>query len=238
MKQIFKDKIINIDDNISDKKFLIKKLDWEKNMISSDDIEIIFLSDLLEERKNLEMLEKSKIKPATYSNVYSPKDEFEIFEELFNSAIKNTKKTHIVWVTLDEEIKLLEDYYTKLGFFSEDINAFKVDFSKVLVSVSVKIENLIWRGSDYKAMGNKIFFNPPIRESGQVKAMFKWVNRWVTAWIYSPHLTSPEGEEYRKFLNKEIIEEHILAINLAKVLNYNLSDFWIKAGESDFIISY
>jgi hypothetical protein len=95
MKQIFKNKIINIDNNIEDNKFLIKKLDYEKN-ISKNDFEVVFLSDLLEKRKNLEMLEKSKIKPATWSNVYSPKDELEIFKELFDSALKNKKKIHIV----------------------------------------------------------------------------------------------------------------------------------------------
>jgi hypothetical protein len=57
---------------------------------------IIYLSDLLEERKNLEMLEKAKTKPASYSNVYSPKDELEIFEEIFNSAIEKKQKIHIV----------------------------------------------------------------------------------------------------------------------------------------------
>jgi predicted nicotinamide N-methyase len=95
MKQVFKDKIINIDNNIADNKFLIKKLDWEETA-SNNNFEVVFLSDLLEKRKNLEMLEKSKTKPATWSNVYSPKDEFEIFEELFENAIKNNKKIHIV----------------------------------------------------------------------------------------------------------------------------------------------
>jgi hypothetical protein len=48
-----------------------------------------------------------------------------------------------------------------------------VDFSIPLVTVSVKIENLIWKGSDYKAQKQNIFFIPPVRESGQNKAMFK-----------------------------------------------------------------
>jgi hypothetical protein len=96
MKQIFKDKIINIDSNIVDNRFLIKKLDYEKDIISNSDIEVIFLGDLLEKRKNLEMLEKSKSKPATWGNVYSPKDELEIFQECFKNAIKNNKKIHIV----------------------------------------------------------------------------------------------------------------------------------------------
>ncbi len=233
MKQIFKDKIINIDSNIEDQKFLIKKLNWEKN-ISNNDFEVIFLSDLLEKRKNLEMLEKSKTKPATWGNVYSPKDEIEIFKDLFEKAIKNNKKIHIVGITLWEEIEILEDYYRDLWFFSEEINAFKVDFSKVLVSISVKIENLMCRGSDYKRMWNKIFFNPPIRESWEVKNMFKWINRWVTAWIYINNFNQGKQD----FLEEQIIREHILPITMAKVLNYNLADFWFKGEESDFVIKY
>ena len=233
MKQIFKNKIVNIDENITDKKFLIKKLDWEKNILNND-FEIIFLSDLLEERKNLEMLEKSKTKPATWGNVYSPKNELEIFEYIFEDAIKNRKKIHIIWMTLWKEVEILEEYYKKLWFFSEEINAFKVDFSKVLVCASVKIENLMWRGSDYKKMWKKIFFNPPIRESWEVKNMFKWINRWVTAWIYIENF----DKEKQDFLNKEIVEEHILPITLAKVLNYNLVDFAFEGDESDFVIKY
>ena len=55
----------------------------------------------------------------------------------------------------------------------EDINCFDPDFSIPYVTVSVKIENLMWKGSDYKRMRSAIFFNPPVRESGQTKAMFK-----------------------------------------------------------------
>jgi len=113
MKQIFKDKIINIDSNIEDNNFLIKKLNYEKT-ISNNNFEVIFLSDLLKERKNLEMLEKAKEKPATWSNVYSSKDEFKIFKELFDDSLKNNKKIHIVWITLWEEIEILEEYYRKL----------------------------------------------------------------------------------------------------------------------------
>lgn len=233
MKQIFKNKIINIDSNIEDRKFLIKKLIpiiplwWE-------DFEVIFLDDLLEERKNLEMLEKSKEKPATWSNVYSPKDELDIFNRLFNNAIKNQKKIHIIWATLWSEIEILEKYYRELWFFSEEINAFKVDFSKVLVSISVKIENLMYRGSDYKRLWKSIFFNPPIRESKEVKNMFKWINRWVIAWIY----TKIFDFKRQDFLQEQIIAEHILPITMAKVLNYNLKDLWFKWEETFFVINY
>ena len=237
MKQVFKDKIINIDNNIEDNKFLIKKLNWEFSSQASpkgEEIFVVFLADLLEKRKNLEMLEKSKEKPATWSSVYWAKDELDIFKTIFDDAIKNSRKIHIVWITLWEEIKILEEYYKKLWFFSEEINAFKVDFFKVLVSASVKIENIMWRGSDYKKMWKKIFFNPPIREAKEVKNMFKWINRGVTAWIYIKDFDN----EKKDFLVDQIKTEHILPITMAKVLNYNLADFGFNGEESDFIVEY
>jgi len=54
------------------------------------------MSDLLEKRKNEEVLKDVKKKPAMYSNVYSPTDELEIFEDLFQNAIKNKKRIHII----------------------------------------------------------------------------------------------------------------------------------------------
>ncbi|USN57790.1 MAG: hypothetical protein H6767_05395 [Candidatus Peribacteria bacterium] len=181
MKQVFHDKIVNIaGSDVFDRKFLLRKIIHP--LIPSfnskgRDVETIHLSDLLEQRKNTDLLLKVKEKPAMYSNVYSPKDELEIFEEIFEDALKNQKRVHIVGITLKEEVMILEKYYEELGFFREDINVFQVDFSAPLVSVSVKIENLMWKGSDYKRMGEQIFFNPPIRESGQVKAMFSGINR-------------------------------------------------------------
>ena len=230
MKKVLKDKIINIEKtNKFDNKFSFTVLEYDKNQ---ENIEIIYLSDLLEKRKNLKMLEKAKTKPASYSNVYSPKDELEIFENLFKQALEKKQKIHIVWITLKEEVEILEKYYYDLWFFVEENNSFVVDFSKVLVSVSVKIENLMWRGSDYRRMWKKIFFNPPIRESGQVKAMFKWINRWVVAGIYFDNLT----EEIKDFFKKQIMDEKILSITLAKILNYNLIDLWIKWKEKEMIL--
>ena len=240
MKKVLKNKIINIENT---DKFDSKFLFWVLNFKNSwEDMKVINMSDLLEEKKNLEMLEKSKVKPASYSNVYSPKDELEIFKNIFNQAIEKKQKTHIIWITLKEEVEILEEYYMELWFFNEDINCFDVDFSKVLVSASVKIENLMWRGSDYKRMWEKIFFNPPIRESWEVKAMFKWINRGSIAGIAHPQpLPNKEGRfslEIIEFFQKQILEENILPINLSKVLNYNLSDFGIKGEEIEMVIEY
>ena len=230
MKQVLNNKIINKKntDNF-DNKFLFGILETKYQ-----EIDTIFLSELLEERKNLEMLEKAKIKPAIYSNVYSPEDELEIFKDIFNDAIKNGKKIHIIWITLKEEIELLEEYYEKLGFLREDINCFAPNFSVPLVTASVKIENLMRRWSDYKRMGKQIFFNPPVRESWEVKAMFKWINRWVIAGI---HITKHK-EEINDFLSTQVKEENILPITLWKVLKYNLESIWFTWENQNLIIDY
>jgi len=231
MKKILKDKIINIENTeVFDNKFLFDYLE-----INDDkDIEVIYISDLLESKKNNEILKKVNEKPAMYSNVYSPEDELEIFQTLFDDAIKNNKKIHIVWITLDDEIKILEKYYRDLWFMREDINCFDPDFSIPLVTASVKIENIIWKWSDYKAQRSNIFFNPPIRESWQVKAMFKWINRGVTAWIYITNYT----KEVEEFLWNCVREEKILSLTLSKVLNYNLLDVWFNWNKKELIINY
>ena len=191
------------------------------------------MKDLLKYKENTQLLENIWDKYAMFANVYSEKDELEIFKNLFEMALKENKKIHIVWVTLDEEIKILEEYYQTLGFMREDINCFKVDFSVPLVTVSVHIENLIWRGSDYKRMWKKIFFLPPIREAGQTKAMFKWINRWVIAHIYINNF----DEEKKNFFQTCIWEEHILPLTLWKVLYYNAKDIWFVWVEKEMIFS-
>ena len=93
MKKIYKDKIINIKDTDTfDNIFQFDYIDWDM----SENIEVIFMSEELEKRKNIEILEKVKQKPAMWGNVYSPEDELEIFEDIFEKALKSQKKTHIV----------------------------------------------------------------------------------------------------------------------------------------------
>lgn len=232
MKKIYKDKILNIENTrLFDNKFLFTYL---KPDFSSKDVEVFFISELLKEKENKELLENIWDKYAMFSNVYSEKDELEIFKKLFDYALSNNKKIHIVWITLDDEIKILEEYYEKLEFLRSDINCFKVDFKEVLVSVSVNIENLMWRGSDYKKMWKEIFFVPPIREAGQTKAMFKWINRGVTAWIFINEL----NQDKINFLQNCLLQEHILALTLWKVLFYNLEDIWFTWNKIDFEIGY
>jgi hypothetical protein len=46
---------------------------------------------------------------------------------------------------LKEELDILEKYYVESKYLREDVNCFIVDWTKTLVSVSVNIENLMWR---------------------------------------------------------------------------------------------
>ena len=121
MKKIWKDSIINLENtDLFDNRFLFEYL--HPNFEEQEKVEVIYMEEELKKKKNEAILEQVNSKPAMYSNVYSPKDELEIFERLFLDAIENNRKIHIVWVTLDEEIKILEEYYEGLWFLREDIN--------------------------------------------------------------------------------------------------------------------
>jgi hypothetical protein len=230
MKKVEKTRIVNIEGtDIFDNTLSFSYL--ETNYQNSQR-EVYFMWDLLKQRENTQLLNEMWDKYGMYANVYSEKDEIEIFKNLFEMALKENKKIHIVWVTLDEEIKMLEEYYETLGFMREDINCFKVDFSVPLVTVSVHIENLIWRGSDYKRMWKKIFFLPPIREAGLTKSMFKGINRWVIAGIHIKNL----NDEVKEFFQKCVIEEHILPLTLGKVLQYHMLDAWFEWTEKQIIL--
>lgn len=235
MKKIYQDKILNISwTDVYDQVFLFEVL-VPDYMWSP--VEVIYMRDELEKYKNEEILKKTWEKPAMYSEVYSPKDELTIFTELFETALREKKKIHIVWVTLKEEIEMLEGYYEELGFLREDINAFELDFSIPLITVSCNIENLIWKGSDYKAQRENIFFNPPVRESGQNKALFKGITRWVIAGIeISPD--SWKSGLAERFFTECITTEKILPLNLAKVLKYNIEEVGVRGDIREMRVEY
>jgi len=195
---------------------------------------IIFLADLLAQRKNTSLEPFLATKPSMYSNMYSENDEWEIFRSLANHALTTGEKIHIVWITLQKEIAFLEEYYTKLWYLREDIHCFRVPFIQPLITASVHIENLIWKGSDYKRMGEEIFFLPPIRSASETKAMFTGINRWVIAHIHIPHFS----KEILTFLENCIRNESILPLTLAKVLSYHVQDIGIAKQTQEINLSY
>lgn len=232
MKKILKNRIINVEKtDLFDNKFVFEYLETD---YISQNIEVFYIKDLLKNKVNQNLLDNLNWKYAMYSEVYSPKDELEIFEELFDYAINNNKKIHIVWITLKEELEILEKYYIKQWYLRDDVNCFIPDFKNTLVTVSVNIENLIWKWSDYKANREKIFFIPPVRESWQNKAMFKWINRWSISWIN----ISEYGEHCINFLQLCVKSEKFLPLILSKNLKYNLEDIWFSWIKKELVISY
>jgi len=119
---------------------------------TQEKVKVYFLGEMLKNKKNTELESHLQDKPSMYANMYSEDDEWEIFSSLCENALTTDTKIHIVGITLQKEIDFLEEYYGRLGFLRDDINAFRVDFRKVLISASVHVENLIWKGSDYKRM--------------------------------------------------------------------------------------
>jgi len=219
MKHVQKNQIINISQD-KPNTFLFE---YFKSPLTRG-LGLVDMGAELEKYKNTDLLAQTKLKPAMWGNIYSPEDEMSIFQTVFDQAISTNTPVHISWITLKQELEILEKYYHEQGYFAEDINCYTPDFSKCLVTVSVNIENLMWRWSDYKRMWEAIFFNPPIRESGQVKALFKWINRWVIAGINFWELS----QDKTNFLSQCILDEKILPITLAKILKYNLEDMWMK----------
>ena len=90
------------------------------------------MEELLSPKKNEDLLEKIPKYPAMWSEVYSPKDELYIFTQLFEFSLREKQKIHIVWVTLGQEIEILENYYRELGFFDEEIIPLKSIFRCLL----------------------------------------------------------------------------------------------------------
>ncbi len=242
MKKIYKDTILNIPNtNVFDRTFVF---DYFLEYSAPKDITLIYLRDILWDTKNEDILPRIQEKSAMWSEVYSPKDELRIFQQVFEEAIAKKQRIHVVWVTLQEEIQLLEEYYTQLGFLRKDINAFDIDFSVPLVTVSCYIENLMWKWSDYKRMGKKIFFCPPIRSSSHNKALFKGITRGVIAGIDMNQNTNGSDiledmpVDYNQFLWDCIRTEKILPLHMGKILKYNLEDMWCMWKIKQLQISY
>ena len=94
MKKVLNDRIVNIENtDLFDNKFLFEYITPDYN---NSNIEVFFMKDMLIKRQNTELLNQIGDKYAMFSNVYSEKDELEIFMELFDYAIANNKKIHIV----------------------------------------------------------------------------------------------------------------------------------------------
>jgi len=93
MKQVQKNKIINISVD-KPNSFLFEYL--QTPLLSKEGLGVVNISEELEKHKNTDLLEQVKNKPAMWGNVYSPEDELKIFTEVFEQAISENTRVHIV----------------------------------------------------------------------------------------------------------------------------------------------
>ena len=89
MKLVEKNSITNITGtDIFDQKFLFKK-----TLTYSDSLrETVYMSELLKQKENRDVIPMTKTKPAMHANVYSAEDQLKIFTELFETALREKKK--------------------------------------------------------------------------------------------------------------------------------------------------
>lgn len=122
----------------------------------------------LKKNENIEYKRDYKL----WNSVYPVDAEFEIFEEVVSTALRENKKIHITQVTLREEIEMIRSLYLDLGYFDEKENRFIVPFADAPITIGVNIKNLIYSTKDYKSKREEICFIPPPREPGHVKSLF------------------------------------------------------------------
>ncbi len=223
MKKVTRTSIINIDKELFDNKFLFSvptelSFDWW-----------VDLSVLLAQRRNEKLDFKKDYK--LWSEVYSPKDELEIFKIVFDDAVSKGKKIHVTWISLDEEVNIVKSLYNDLGYFDNELNRYEVDFQNAPITIWVNIKNIIYSFKDYKSLKEKILIIPPPREPRHQKAMITGINSQVISTI---SLTW-DDEEY-DMLKYLIKEEKTNLSKLANNLCFNFGSRWFVFEEKELIL--
>lgn len=223
MKQILEKSIININENIFDNKFLFT-IPSEANFDKEID-----MWELLLPTKNENLNYKKDYK--LWSEVFSPKDELRIFEEIVENTLKNWKKVHISNISLAEEIEIIKNLYTDLWYFNKELNCFEVDFTNSPITIWVNINNLIYSFKDYKSLREKILFVPPPREPRHIKA----INAWINSKVISTISLNWKNEEFDS-LKELILEEKINLLQLWNCIYYNYSKIWFSIKQKEIVI--
>ncbi|MDD2486958.1 MAG: hypothetical protein PHS92_01130 [Candidatus Gracilibacteria bacterium] len=225
MKQIFEDKIINIDNDLFDNRFLFK---IAISPCASFDYD---MSKLLLDRKNGNLDYSKDLK--LWSEVYSPKNEFEIFSDLIEENIRNNKKIHISDISLQEEVHTIRDLYIDLGYFNADLNRFEVDLENAPVTIGTNINSIIYSFKDYNTHKEKIFFIPPPREPRHQKTLKSGIN---SSLISTVRMNGNDDEI--EFLKQIIKDEKISPLKLSRSIFFNYGKIGFEFLESDIIIDF
>lgn len=223
MKEVFRDKIINIDENLYDNKFLFKIAINAKSEIEQD------MSHLLLDFKNENLDYKKDFK--LWNQVYSPKKELEIFSDLFLKNLSSNKKIHISNISLSEEIVMIRDLYLDLWYFNSDLNRFEVDTKNAPITIWTNLLNIIYSFKDYNRKKEEIFFIPPPREPRHQKSLKSGINSSIISTIKIEW-----NKDEIEFLRQIILDEKVNFLKLSRSLYFNYKDIWFTTDESEIII--
>ncbi|MCK9272418.1 hypothetical protein M0P65_02625 [Candidatus Gracilibacteria bacterium] len=225
MKQIFENKIITVGENHFDNKFLFY---LPANL--SCDFEVDMAELLLPyKNENLDFKKDYKM----WNQVFSPKDELKIFEEIVEKTLKENKKIHLENISLIEEVQIIRNLYLDLGYFNESLNRFEIDFKNAPVTIGANISNLIYSFKDYNKLKSSIFFIPPPREPRHQKALKNALNSGVISTIKIGEENKEKGLE---FLKQLISEEKINLLKLGRSLYFNYKNIGYGLDKSEIII--
>ena len=192
----------------------------------------IDLAKRMEARKN-ESLDYS-VNPKLWSEVYAPKIEWELFQEIAENALQSGSKVHIENISLAEEIEYVRDLYEKLGYFNEALNVFEPDFARCPITIGVNIRNLIYSFKDYYTLGKNAFFNPPPREPRHQKAIKSGVNAGIISTI---HLNSDKRFDESRFFVDILQEEKTNLLKLGRLAYFNFLDIGYNFTPDQWIIT-
>lgn len=225
MKQILSHSIQNIDSNITDGKFLFlipKTIQWDF---------MVDMAELLAPYKN-ENLDYSA-DPKLWSEVYSPKSEWDIFQKIVEEALETKKKIHIQNISLAEEVEYIKNLYEQLGYFNAELNAFVPDFKNCPITIGVNLRNFVYSFKDYYILGEPAFFIPPPRAPLHQKAIRSGLNSWVISAI---HLNRERQEEEKETLEQLLLEEKTNLLKLGRLVCFNLEEIGFQIETEDWII--
>lgn len=187
---------------------------------------IIDIAELLKEFRNDRVEYKKDYK--LWNQVYSPDKELELFQEIFEKALENGQKVHIINCTLREEVQILRELYERLGYFDAEENRFVVPFAAAPITMGVNVRNLIYSTKDYKSKRESICFIPPPRESGHPKTLFAGINSWVVSTVDINDILIEE-----ELLKELLYTEKMNLTTLAQVLSWNYLEIWCRIGRME-----
>lgn len=164
MKHILSDRIVYIDDQLHDDRYLFS-LPTDISLPHMVD-----MAELLAPHRDDQIEYRSDYK--RWNQVYSPEKELELFRTIVDRAVSLGERVHIENISLREEVEIVRELYHSLGYFDAAMNRFWPDFARAPVTIGVNIRNLIYSTKDYKSKRDVICFVPPPREPGHVKHLF------------------------------------------------------------------